>query len=170
MPLLSYDDVSGTLCKVQSTLVMSQRQLGELLGCSRRTIIRYVQHGARLTADQWIAMARACHPRDPALAAVLAEQAGQTLVSLGLERPPPPPPPPPAPVRPAPSSKHLVDSIVCAAAEAMQTTPQAMRPALVAAFERALAVGMSADEVLAAMTAGAQVTKGSKGKTPSVHP
>jgi hypothetical protein len=50
-----------------------------------------------------------------------------------------------------PSARHLVDSVVCAAAEAMQTPPHVMRPALVAAFERAIALGMTADDVLKAM-------------------
>ena len=55
----------------------------------------------------------------------------------------------------------LVDSVVCAAAEAMQLTPQAVRAALVAAFERADALGMSTGDVLGALTAepGPRVAK-----------
>ena len=41
----------------------------------------------------------------------------------------------------SPTPTHLLDSVVCVAAEAMQTTPQAMRPGLKAAFERVVALG-----------------------------
>jgi hypothetical protein len=44
------------------------------------------------------------------------------------------------------------DSVVCAAAEAMQLTPQAMRPGVVAALERIVALAMTAEEALAALT------------------
>jgi hypothetical protein len=52
----------------------------------------------------------------------------------------------------------MVDSIVCAAAEAMQTAPHVVRPALVAAFERANALGMTAAEVLRGMAEAASGT------------
>jgi hypothetical protein len=45
----------------------------------------------------------------------------------------------------------MADSVVCVAAEAMQATPQAIRPSILAAFERAVALGMTAEEVLQAM-------------------
>jgi hypothetical protein len=47
-----------------------------------------------------------------------------------------------------------VDSIVCAAAEAVAATPQAMRPALLAAFERAASLGLEIDAVRAALRPG----------------
>jgi hypothetical protein len=150
-----------TLWRLQKTLHMSQKQLGELMGCSSRTIIRYYAGGGTLLPPTYEKLARACHPHDRAFAAELASRAGKTLVEMGLERPPAPPPPPPVPARPLPTPRHLVDSIVCVAAEATQMAPQAMRPALMAAFERVVALGMTAEEVLGAM-APAKATK-SKG-------
>jgi hypothetical protein len=47
--------------------------------------------------------------------------------------------------------RDLVDSIVCAAAEAAATTPQAMRPAILAALDRMLSVQLGVDEVRAAL-------------------
>jgi hypothetical protein len=38
----------------------------------------------------------------------------------------------------------------------MQSTPQSMRPALLAGVERLVAIGMTAEELLAAMTEKAQ--------------
>jgi transcriptional regulator with XRE-family HTH domain len=140
------------LARIQTSLHMSQRELGEIMGCSRRTVIRYMSGGATLLPGTWEKLARVCHPGDRDLAAELATRAGHTLLSLGLEKPPAPPaappPPAPAPVRPAPSSRHLVDSVVCAAAEAMQTPPHVMRPALIAAFQRAAALGMTMEGVI----------------------
>jgi hypothetical protein len=133
---------------VRSAMLLSQKGIAELCGYERRTAMKWAQGRTRPGASDWIKMARAVYPRDRSLAATLAATADQTLVSLGLEAPPAPAPPPVLPPKPAPS--HLADSIVCAAAEAMQTTPQAMRPGLVAAFERTVALGMSAAEVLEA--------------------
>ena len=69
----------------------------------------------------------------------------------------PPAPPEPGPVvpegptRPVTPTAALVDSIVCAAAEAVATTPQSMRPALLAAFDRAAVVSLSIDEIRASL-------------------
>ena len=143
--------LAKTLIRLQDTLHMNQRELAGLLGCSTRTVIRYLHGGGILLPSTYERLARAVHPHDRAFATELAANGGYTLVSLGLEQPPSPPSPP-VPPRPVPTSKHLVDSIVCAAAEAMQTPPHAMRPALMAAFERAFALGMTAEEVLKGMT------------------
>jgi hypothetical protein len=140
---------------VRSELTLSQRELGDICKYERRTVMRW-EHGSTLPSPwDWEAMARAVHPSNADLAGKLAAAAGQTLVSLGLEAPPPPPPPPapppPPPAPPPPATAHLVDSIVCAAAEAMQLTPAAIRPALVAAFERAAALHMEAGAVLSGL-------------------
>jgi hypothetical protein len=140
-----------TLYRLQRTLGLNQKKLAELLGYSSRTISRYYDGGGTLSPATYEKLAAAVHPHDPAFAAELAAHAGKTLVGLGLERPPPPPSPP-VPARPVPTQRHLVDSVVCAAAEAMQTPPHTMRPALTAAFERVLALGMTAEQALAGMT------------------
>jgi hypothetical protein len=165
-----------TLLRVQKTLVVSQKQLGEILGCSARTIIRYYQKRGIFLPVGYEKLARACHPRDPVFAAELAAMNGKTLIDLGLERPAPPPEPPappppapspvappPAPARPVPTHRQMVDSIVCVAAEATQLTPQAIRPGLMAAFERAAQLGMTAEEVVGALAAP-------KGASPTARP
>lgn len=154
-------DSRQLMARVRLALGRSQRSLGELVGVSRRTVIRWEQRGAILGPRVWEILARECYPRDRNLAAQCAAYARQTLQSLGLERPAPPPPPAPPP-RPPPSPAHMGDSVVCAAAEAMQLTPQAMRPGVVAALERIVALAMTAEEALAAMSP-AKTEKTAKG-------
>ena len=141
---------------IQRALRLNQRELAEFMGVSSRTIIRYYQHSGSFTVGQYEKAARAVYPYDVQLARTLAAHASKTLVDLGLERPPVIPSPstalPTGPTKATPSPAHLADSIVCVAAEAMQAAPQATRPAVLAAFERAVALGMTAEDVLAAMT------------------
>lgn len=123
------------LVLAQRALGMTQEEFGALIGVSRRTIIRW-QPNAQPIDSQMHTIARAVYPRDPDLAAQFAAGTGTTLEALGI-------------VEAAPSlhTSHLVDSIVCAAAEAAGTPPQAIRPALLAALDRAAAVGLTADQV-----------------------
>lgn len=144
----------GLVTKAQFALGLSQAQLATLLGSSRRTMSRWVSGQGQPSLDQWGHLVRHVHPKDRGLAAAIAAQMGQTLVSLGLEEPPQPaaaPAPAGPPPRPAVPTSDLVDSVVCAAAEAIATTPQAIRPALLAAFDRAASVSLSVDEVRAAL-------------------
>src|SRR4029077_16663730 len=67
--------------------------------------------------------------------------------------PPPPRPPPPAPP-PPPDPRYIVDTVVCAAAEAIQLMPEAIRPALRAAFRRARLAGLSVQDVDKALHGG----------------
>ena len=151
---LTPDAVAEILIRAQSTLRLTQKELAELLGCSSRTIIRHQQGRGFLLPSSYQTLAIACHPHDAAFAAELARHAGRTLIELGLEHPPAPS------ATSAPTHAHLLDSIVCVAAEAMQTTPQAMRPGLKAAFERVVALGLSAEQVLGAMAPAAGKGKG----------
>jgi hypothetical protein len=50
-------------------------------------------------------------------------------------------------VRPYPPTRLVIDSVVCAAAEALGTPPAAVRPVVQAAFARARGLGVSVDEV-----------------------
>jgi transcriptional regulator with XRE-family HTH domain len=149
--------VSLLLIQAQRTLGVTQKGLAELLGCSSRTVMRYQHGGGYLLPSHYETLARACHPHDASFAAELARHAGKTLIELELERPPAPP------TTSAPTHGHLLDSIVCVAAEAMQTTPQAMRPGLKAAFERVVALGLSAEQVLGAMAPTSTVKGKGKG-------
>jgi hypothetical protein len=175
---------SGVPVGIPALLVEARRQLGLTqgdfagrIGTSKRTLARIVNGQA--VAYGWILRdaARLIFPLDRAIAEALATAGQATLISLDLERPPPPPPPPepppapsPAPVvvaappppeppppppRRTPSIAHLVDSVVCAAAEAMGVTPQTIRPALRAAFARAVEVDLKPEELHAGMVAAA---------------
>jgi transcriptional regulator with XRE-family HTH domain len=159
--LTSLGEKGAFLTEAQFAIGTSQEGLGKLLGVSRRTIIRWLD-GPYISEDQLKTLARAVYPHDKALAARLANAAGQTFESLGLVVPPST-----EPVRVSALPEHLVDSIVCAAAEANATTPQAIRPALLAAFERAFAVGLTVEQVRGVLR-GDQLSpakKSAKGKT-----
>ncbi len=131
-------------------LHLGQRSLGDLLGLSRRTIQRWDAGKSSPTSWQLEKLATAVHPRDADLAAKLAASAGTTLEALGLVSPPP------AAVVPAPgppplSPRHLVDVVVCAAAEALNVAPPAVRPVLLAAFRKAREVGLKVEDVEAVL-------------------
>jgi hypothetical protein len=86
--------------------------------------------------------------KDAALAAQIAAEAGlapKVPAAVPVAAPPPPPLPP---------LDLVVDSILCAAADACELHPKVPRPALLAAFSRAGRLGASATDV-AAMLGGA---------------
>jgi len=152
------------LYRVQGALKINQNRLAEMLGCSPRTVYRYYARGGQLSPRSCATLATACHPHDRALAAHVAERGGHTLESLGLERPVAPVAPAAAPP-PLPAGPHLADSIVCAAAEALDASPRTMRPALRAALERMVALRMTAAEVLEALAP--PVARAYAGKRPA---
>jgi hypothetical protein len=134
------------LAKAQTAMGLSQEKLGhDVFACSRRTMSRWVGGQGGPSLSQWVDLVRHVYPHSRAVAAEIASEMGETLVSLRLEAPdaaaasPPP--------RPAPSLSDLVDSVVCAAAEAVAMSPQAIRPALVAGFERVASLSLSVDDV-----------------------
>jgi hypothetical protein len=134
---------------------MSQRELAIVCGLERRSVMKW-QQGVGTPSDRhWQAMARAVYPRNAALAAQLAAAGNTTLVALGLQAPEAEPVALAQAATAAGSAAYLVDSIVCAAAETMQVSPHAVRPALVAAFERSIALGLAADAVLAGLSSPA---------------
>ena len=88
----------------------------------------------------------------PNLAAQLAQSVGESLVSLGVVKPAPPPVVASAPGVPSPPPvEDVVDSIVCAAADAMNVLPRDVRPALLAAFTRARRLGLGIEAVESAL-------------------
>jgi DNA-binding XRE family transcriptional regulator len=152
--LIRLVDNPALLVRAQNVLGLSQAQLGQLLGCSRRTMVRWQKGENGPSLAQWFDLVRHVHGVSPELAAEIAVETGETLETLGIVRPPPPPAPvapPPEPPRPPPLTSDLVDSIVCAAAEAVATTPQAIRPSVLAAFDRAASLGLAVDEVRATL-------------------
>lgn len=163
MTIIRLVNAPGLLVRTNGALGMTQERFGELLGVSRRTMIRWQQGDNGPSFQDWIKLVRHVYPRDASLAAEIAAELGETLVSLGVQLPPAPvvapAPAPEPPPRPLPPVGDLVDSIVCAAAEAIATTPQAVRPALLAAFERAASVGLAVDDVRGALRPPAKPRK-----------
>ena len=139
----------------------SQGALGTLLGSSERSGQRWERGEATPMDDQLQKLAAFVFPKNADLAAEIAAAAGSTLEQLGMVRPGPRVPaavsaPLPTPAPPDPI--HIVDTVVCAAAEAMQLMPDAIRPALRAAFRRARLAGLSVaavDTALSGRTAAA---------------
>lgn len=141
----------GLTLEARSLLLLGQRSLGDLLGLSRRTIQRWDAGKSSPASWELAKLATVVHPRDADLAAKLAASAGTTLEALGLAIPPPAavePAPAIAPQGPPPlSPRHLVDVVVCAAAEALNVAPPAVRPVLLAAFRKAREVGLKVEDV-----------------------
>jgi DNA-binding XRE family transcriptional regulator len=145
--------VRPLIARVRSAFLYSQTQLGEAIGVSKRTVLRWEGGGSSPSDFQVAAMARLVYPRDREIARELAAALGKSLVDLDIEAPAPPPPPPlPAPVGPKrPSPAYLADSVVCVAAETASILPQAMRAPLLAAAERMVALELSAADLVEAL-------------------
>jgi len=158
MAPIALHDIPELVAAVRTQLVFSQKQLAALCEHDRRTAMRWERGATAPTPLNFQAMARAVYPSSRPLAVRLADAAGMTLVSMGLEAPAPPPAPAVPPGPPPPSPAHLVDSIVCVAAEAAGLTPQAIRPAVLAAFERAVALHMRAEAVVASLTTASRAS------------
>jgi hypothetical protein len=163
--------LSALLVHAQHTLGLSQEALGKILGgVTRRTIWRYQGGRGRPLASDLHALARSVYPRDAALASELATYSGATLESLGLvpaapaaPAPPAPPAPPAAPAVDDKQTRLFADAVVCAAAEALDVSPRAVRGVLHAAFARARETGLPIDvleRALAPARAGPAPAKG----------
>jgi hypothetical protein len=132
------------LTLAQQALGLTQEELGELVGVSRRTVSRWLSDGTVLTDSQGSTLARAVYPANASLAAQIAASGGTTLERLGIVQPPKPVEPP----KPPPPPPRLVEVVVCAAAEALDASPRTVRPAVIAAFEAARDVGLDVEGVV----------------------
>lgn len=157
----------AVLGDARRALGMTQAQLADLIGSSKRTVQRWETSRAHPYAQDLAKLAGHVHPHDAEVAAELAAAMGQTLESLGLVVPPlpAPPPPPPPPAGPPPMPRHLaVDAVVCVASEALGAVPNAVRGVLLAAFRRARELGLSCEEVEQALDAALRPAAAAKGK------
>jgi hypothetical protein len=135
-----------------------QQELADLAGSSLRTVQRW--ENARSTPAPWHfhRLADAVRPVNAQLAAELDEYAPRPAPPVVVAPPEPEPPPPPLPPAPPPppdpppiADAILVDAVVCAAAEAMSVVPQAIRPAVLAAFTWARAARLTVEAVIAVL-------------------
>ena len=135
--------------QARSELNLDNQRLADLVGSSLRTVERYNEkQGGLNDRSHNESLIHAIHPKNPELAFELAEACGTRLEALGLVPPKrTEPAPPPTPPRPAARPEHA-DSVVCAAADALNISPAAVRPAVAAAFAKANALGMSVEDLL----------------------
>ena len=134
-------DKHGLYVRTRRALGLLQREVAAIVGRHQRTIARWEAGSAYIYEEDWRKLAVVAYPKDAELAATLAAAGNTTLEALGLVAPAPPA------RAPAAAPAHLVDSVVCAAAEAMNMPPQAVRSSVQAAFERAAALGLGLDDV-----------------------
>lgn len=158
--------IQALLQRAQLALLTSQGGLGVIAGASIRTGQRWAVGQTVPAPFQLCDLAAKVHPVDPTLAADIAAAGGSSLEALGLvEAPSAPAAPPPAPALPPPEATfspprdRVVDSIVCAAADAMDMLPRQIRPALLAAFTRARELGIAIGDVESALAAPERKTK-----------
>jgi len=124
------------LLKCRLALKLTQEELGDLLGKSKRTIQRWEDHGTILLPSDAEALARALQPVEPDLATQIVAFGAETAELIGA--------PPP----------HLVDgadAVVAAAARAMKVAPESIHSGVVAAFEQAAETGLTVREILAGL-------------------
>jgi transcriptional regulator with XRE-family HTH domain len=135
-------DVTGLVYRARMAAGLSQAQLSDRLGLSKRTMGRVERGESSLRVPEVITLARLAHPRDPDLARELAAAASETLESLGLTAPK---------VTYAPPTKLLVEAVVCAAVEALAMAPGPVRLGLHAAFKRTREMGLTLEDVESAL-------------------
>jgi hypothetical protein len=162
MPAVVVVDKLALVLQAGKAARLLTTQLAEHLRISRRTMSRWIAGGyTNMTPGNWVTLARLVYPNDRALAATLAGVAGGTLEGLGIASPPPPAPSPPP--TPSVTQADLADLVVHAAAEAANLPPQAVRPIIASALDKAAALGLSVEAMREAMTAG-KAEKAEKGK------
>jgi len=134
------------VAKVRVALGLNQKELAAQLGVSSKTIGRWMKSGTMLASYQARRLVDLLAPVDRDLAARVAATQGETLATLGLETPA-------QPTHDVAVLPLAVDAVVCAAAEALDLSPRAVRPALVAAVRRAREAGVTMEQVEAALAA-----------------
>ena len=164
------------LCR--EALGLNQAELAARVGASLRTVQRWETRRATPHAWDLHRLADAVRPHDADLASQLdvwAPRPGPpspTAIASAPAEPATPPVlpapalPPAPPLPPAVPAGVLVDSVVFAAAEAMSLSPQAIRPAVLAAFARARDAGLTLDAVVEVLAPPPTPEKGkpSRGK------
>lgn len=127
------------IVQCQVALGLTQKELGDLVGKTKRTIQRWQDHGAPLLPEEARALANALRPVRPDLA--------EEVLALGVR--------PGAAQPPIPATAEAIDAILGAAADAANgTPPKAIRAAVAAAFAEARDQGVEVLAVVAGLDAG----------------
>jgi hypothetical protein len=162
MPHIIAGSVTQHVALASRALGLTRRTMADLCGTSPRTVQRWFGGGSTPSHGQVYALARAVFPRDAQIADALAQEAGTTLVELGLVLPPAPvvaAQPPGPPPRAFPPVALMVDSILHAATQSVEAhaadpaSHQAVLEITRAAFARARGLGLSVEEVDEALRA-----------------
>jgi hypothetical protein len=106
---------------------------------------RWEERGTGLMLSELEPLARALAPVRPDLAEKLASSAGTSLGALGID--------PAALAKSRATMSDPVGSVVHAAAKVMGVSPDAIRPALAAAFARAAEAGLDVQKVVKGLSA-----------------
>jgi transcriptional regulator with XRE-family HTH domain len=130
------------IVQCQLALGLTQKELGHLLGRDRRTIQRWQKNGFAPMPEEAHALADALRASRPDLADEVLELGKNTAIAAGIALPN------------SPASVEVIDAILQAAADAGGTSPEAIRPAVTAAFDRAAAAGVEVTAVVTALTRG----------------
>jgi hypothetical protein len=141
------ETLDALLVRARDALGTKTEGMAHAIGSSKRTVERWFAKEADPTDAHVIQLARALYPLHPALAAEVAAAVGESLSTIGLVKP-----------RPPPSHAHLIDAVVCVAAETIDAPSKALRPALLAAFRRARELGFTIEEAERALDAAAART------------
>jgi hypothetical protein len=131
-------------------LQITQAELGELVGVHKRTIQRWQEKALSLTPSQAERLAAALRPVQPDLAEQVLELGRRFAEVAGVAMPL------------DPATPESIDEVLRAAAEACSTSPEAIRPAIVAAFAKAQELDLEVREIVAGISeprAQAPITK-----------
>jgi transcriptional regulator with XRE-family HTH domain len=124
-------DSGKMLTQCQFALHLTQEELADLIGVSKRTIQRWQDRGCNITPAQAEALASALRPVRPDLADQVLELGRQAATEMRLV------------------TDEVLASILQAAASAGGVSPDAVRPAVRAAFAHAAELGLNPHVVAA---------------------
>jgi hypothetical protein len=148
------EDLTRLFHEGRIALGMTAVDAAALMGASRRTSQRWSAGRTTPGIGALHALAVAVLPTDPKLAARIHAAAVECAARAGMSVPPlAPPPAAPAPAPPVYADAHAVDIVLCAAADAMNLAPRAVRPGLLAGLLRARELSLGVDAMIAALSA-----------------
>jgi hypothetical protein len=133
------NDLAELLVHSQMALQLTQQQLADLLGVSKRTVQRWQDRGGSLLPVHAERLASAVRSMRPDLAEKAMALGQAQAATLGV----------PGPAVPA--SVEAITSILEAAGEAAGLSSDAVRAAVTAAFEHADAEGLDVAAVIAGL-------------------
>ena len=141
-------------------LGMTAVDAAALMGASRRTSQRWSAGRSTPGIHGLYALAVAVLPKDAKLAARIHAAAVEEAASIRMTLPPLTTSEPSA--KPTVAERRAVDTVLCAAADAMNLAPRAVRPGLLAALLRAREESLGIDAMIAALTAAPEKKKAAK--------